>query len=133
MTVIAFPLLARKSGLSSYADNGSAADAEIIIAQFDSEIALQAAQLRLVGDRVDEVQRQAERMAEEAAQRARDEVIASVGEEIAGLGEQIATIEAEIERLRAAREDWEAILFERRLGELPPPSGGPVPPPPSIV
>lgn len=118
--------------LSSYADNGTAADAEIIIAQFDSEIALQQAQLRIIGDRVEEIQRQTERMADEAAQRARDEVLASVWDEIASLGQQITDIEAEIERLQSAQDEWYAIMLARQADELPPPDGRPVPPPPAL-
>ena len=103
--------------LSSYADDGSVADAETIVRQIDNEIAARRARLQLIRDRVEEIERQASRQAEDAAQRARDEVIASVGDEIATLKEQIGSIDAEIEELQAASDDWYEIVMQRRLAE----------------
>lgn len=116
---------------TSYADNGSAADAEIAIAQIDNEIALREAQLRTIADRTDEVQRQTEREAEDAAQRARDEVMARIEQTLADLAAEVATIEDEIATLTEASDVWQELLINRRAAEAGSGSGASVPPPPS--
>lgn len=134
MTAISFPPLAVKASgvvvgpLSSYADNGSAADAEVIIQQFENEIELRRAQMRIVADRGEELTRQAERRADEAAQAARDEVMAGLTEEMAALNDQMRQLGDEALEMLDAVDEWQQILAARRAAEGS--SYSPVPPPP---
>ncbi len=118
--------------LSSYADDGSADDAAIILRQIDNEIAARQAQLQLIRDRIEEIARQTVRQAEEAAERARAEVMASIEADVADLRQQIDAVSAEVDELIAASETWTEIEFDRRMSEhdATRAAGDPVPPPP---
>ena len=103
--------------LSDLADNGSAADAELMVQQIQNEIDLRTAQLRVVNDRIEEIARQTEREAEAAAQAARDAVMGELlMRQESSLGEGNDLI-AEIDALMTARDEWHAAVIERRLAE----------------
>ena len=133
MTAIAFPPLATKAAprgpgavkasglydgpLSNLADDGSAADAELIVQQIQNEIDARNAQLRVVNDRLAEIERQTEREAEAAAQQARDAVMAELvprQEEALAEGNDLV---AEIDALMTAHDDWYSTLVARRAAE----------------
>lgn len=127
MTGFALPLavrppLAKSAGLiegplSSLADDGSAADAETIVQQIQNEIDLRNARLRVINDRIAEIDRQTEREADAAAEQARAAVMAELvprQEEALREGNDLV---AEIDALMAAHDEWYSIVVARRAAE----------------